>query len=449
MPRVGVSERRNSFRNGSIELILGGRRLLSFAPLDGSLKVGMYIEPIDRLVDVSAQPCTANGVLSDAGRRLRISDHIIGAELLLVLDKAASRYSTWTPRAGLGRLALLGGAAFGLLAAAYDDGSIPVREVPRWAVPIVRPRTLREGARSAFGTKATSPVVRALATAIRSPGNVQADFSNLALALVGADSLQPDQIARVLAAQRALHPIEDLPDPATLAAARKTVSNWDPRQLERVLIDAASRPDGLSTLFVTLGYAKQLGSQGRIRIASSLSELHDSYRNLVITAPARSAGSPGASAGESPRPLVEPQPEQFQHRIYVAPRAQPVASSAPLVVTRQAQSVDGLRVDNLTFVVPRTAGDLERWGRIMSNCLDTYGGAAAQGLATIIGIHAGDQLAYVIEVSPRGVVVQFTTFANREPSSKVRATVVSTLLRAGIINPSLEANRQWLLGVDF
>ena len=79
------------------------------------------------------------------------------------------------------------------------------------------------------------------------------------------------------------------------------------------------------------------------------------------------------------------------------------------------RALDGQTVGDLTFVVPRTAGDLQRWGRLLSNCLGDFGAAVACGRSTIIGIERANALAFAVEVGAGGAIRQFAGQANRAP----------------------------------
>lgn len=108
------------------------------------------------------------------------------------------------------------------------------------------------------------------------------------------------------------------------------------------------------------------------------------------------------------------------------------------------RSLDGVLIGDLKFVLPRTIGDLAGWGRLMSNCLQTFGTAVIAGQSFIIGIEREGWLVYAIEITAAGNIRQFSGRANRQPSDKVRKAVIAELINAGAINPRSANNRRWM-----
>jgi hypothetical protein len=132
----------------------------------------------------------------------------------------------------------------------------------------------------------------------------------------------------------------------------------------------------------------------------------------------------------------------------------PVQETTALVVAPQVLALDGRSVGGgggppprapaLTFVVPRTAGDLERWSRLLRNCLDSYGPAAAAGASTIIGVERSGELRYALELTRSGIVRQFVGPANRPVAAADRRQVVGVLVEAGLVDATQPANAPWL-----
>ena len=243
---------------GSVEVIrirVGERTVLALTPQGHRVRVGLVMPPSGRVVDVSVQPAAARGALTEAGRQISAPPASIAAAARSAVLDAAGRSGCWTPAAESCMDAMFGGITFPLLGAAYDLGASPLEEIPRWAGPVLAEPTVADGARTAFGASATRPVRRALVEAIRPLPTGQIDLTVLALALMATDLLEPDRLARVLCAPRVAHPIVDLPDPATLQAASRVMSEWGEARCERILADAASRPDGLRILLDTARYA--------------------------------------------------------------------------------------------------------------------------------------------------------------------------------------------------
>lgn len=426
---------------------MAGAPIVSLVPYEGRVRVGLVMQPLGRLVDVSIQPAAACETLRSVGHRTFTNPETVDDAAREALATARARCASWAPSAEASVLAGFGGAAFPLLAAAYEQGATPVRDVPRWAEPIVAARTVREGAAAAFGARATRTVVRALVDAIRPDARAEIDFTNLVLALIARDVLEPDCLARVLRADRVPHPAEHLPDPSTLLAARRTVSGWGPIRTERVLLDAAAAPDGLKVLLDTIRYIQQLRGHGPATLPNRLADLHDVHRTRVASAP-RTEPPPEPRRVPARRAPVPAQPQRPRHQLWAPPTDLPsVAAGTPLPSTPVVQALDGCTAGDLTFIVPRTAGDLSRWGRILSNCIGGFGPAVAAGRTTIIGIERANTLVFAIEIGPNGAIHQFAGQANRAPTNTIRRATVRTLLGAGVVTREHPENAQWIADI--
>jgi hypothetical protein len=391
------------------------------------------MHPLDRVVDVSVQPAAACATLRDTGHRAGNGPGTLEEQARQALLEAHRRCASWAPPEGASLLAGFGGAAFPLLAAAYDLGAVPVRELPRWAEPVVAARSAREGTIAGFGNKTTRPVVRALVEALRPLDTGELDFANLGLALLGIDALDPDRLARVLRSTRVAQPAGHLPDPTTLHDGRRTLAAWGAHRAERILVDAAARPDGLRLLMDAIRYCRHLQGHGPAVLPNRLEELHDLYRSRVASAPAelRRAEPP-------PRPrtrtIVEAEPPPPRHRIFTPPvRLDPVPDAAALPSTQALRDLHGRVIGGLTFVIPRTAGDLRRWGRLLANCLGDFGPSVVAGRSTIIGIEQANALAFAVEIDTEGAIRQFAGRANRPPGDATRDAVVRSLRAAGLL----------------
>ncbi|MCB0965083.1 MAG: PcfJ domain-containing protein, partial [Acidimicrobiales bacterium] len=331
----------------------------------------------------------------------------------------------------------LGGAAMPLLGASYDAGAARVVDVPAWARPVLAAGDVRAAARAAFAVEPTRPVVRTMARCLAPGPTGTPGFGVLALAVVGAGVLSPDALARVLDAPRADHPTAELPDRSTLVACARVAVAWGPHRTERVLTEAAARADGVDRVVRTARYHRELQAQLPARLPNDLDGLHDRLRARIATA----AEGTAAVAPLPARRRAEPRP----HPIHAAPpaRAQ-VTEATPLSVDARVRALGGQRTEGLEWAVPRTVGDLHRWGGILANCLADFGAAAAEGRATILGLLRGDQLRYALELTPDGTIRQLVGPANRPAERWVRVAAVGALGRAGIIDPSRPANAVWL-----
>lgn len=138
-----------------------------------------------------------------------------------------------------------------------------------------------------------------------------------------------------------------------------------------------------------------------------------------------------------PDPYTAPRarPAQRPHQPVLAapPTAITVTAATPLPVTPALAEVHERAVGELTLVVPRTVGDLDRWGRMMSNCLGTYGPAVVSGQSTIIGVERAGTLTYVVEIREARTVRQFNGPANRPVPDEVQRAVIGELRAVGIL----------------
>lgn len=441
-----------------VDVQVAGVSVLRLTPQSHRVAVGLIVPPSGRVVDISVQPGAACRALADAQRRTLSAPSVVDAAVRAAVHTAARRASAWIPPEDLCWSHLFGGAAFPLLGAAYELDAAPVLEVPRWAAPALGSRTIGEAATAVFATAATRPVRRALVGAIAPLPDGEVDLSVLALALMGAPALQPDRLARVLSAERVHQPSADLPDPATMRATRDVIrawmrAGWAEARLERVLVDAAGRPDGARLLVRCTTSARQLGDHGPPQpLPNRLQDLHDVHRALVRSAPEPMARSGVATGQPTPRRPAAP-----ARRVQERPRHQPLApstslgsvsASAPITATPSVRRLDGHRVDDLLLVLPHTAGDLVRWGRILSNCLGDFAPAAVAGRTLIVGVHRANRLVHAVEVTPDGRIRQFCGVANRAPRDRDRRAVVEALALHGVLDVRSPRNRPWLAGVD-
>ena len=251
--------------------------------------------------------------------------------------------------------------------------------------------------------------------------------------MAGRDVLQPDCLARVLSAERVAQPAHHLPDPNTLNEVRQTVTMWGAIRAERVLLDAAARADGLELLLAAVRFARQLRGHSPPFLPNRLNELHDAYRCRVQSAPqARPRSVPPPV--RSRRTTAQPEQPQPRHRLFAPPTGlKPVGAGTQLQVTPAVQALNGRRFGDLTFVIPRTAGDLQRWGRLLSNCVGDFGPAMATGRSTIIGIERANAVVYAVEINPNGTIRQLAGHANRPPDDSTRSSIVRTLSAAGVL----------------
>lgn len=108
-----------------------------------------------------------------------------------------------------------------------------------------------------------------------------------------------------------------------------------------------------------------------------------------------------------------------------------MAPHTPLPATPQLRALDGRRAGELTLVLPRTAADLDRWGRLLSSCVGDFAAAVVAGRSHLVGVLRANRLAYVLELTPGGEVRQFCGRANRRPPAAVRRAVLELIDASG------------------
>lgn len=469
---------------------------------DDRLRVGLAMLPTTRTVDVSLQPDLVGRVLSvDPGP---CADGSAGAAVARWVVSLAGGTRMWRPTdpAATGLVAVVGGAALPLLGAAYDSGAATVREVPRWAAPLLAAATPRDAVRAAFGAKGTRAVARALVAGLVVPLPGAADgtpwvgptaptgtvaLHRVAAALMGVPVLEPDRVARVLTAEGPPCPPDRWPDAARLAVGRDVASRLGPIGAERVLTEAVSTEGGMSVLddlcHLYPGVAEQLPARPPTRLVA----LRDLCRNLLPLDPDPSAArwgrpprspttramsvdpvpAPGRGARltrtERARPTrtvrppdVAPVPAPSRPRP-TAPRPDPrararvapaVPASSPNAAFRHLTAVaalHGVEVGaDLRLLLPRTSDELVSWGCRLRSCVGSFGAAVAAGRSILIGVEVGGALSYCVEVTPDGSVRQFLGERNRTVPRPVVASVCDVLVAAGVVDPTRTANEVWL-----
>ena len=462
---------------------------------DDRLRVELAMLPTSRTIDVTRQPGLFGQVLPLGPGPC--TDGSAGAAVARWVASLAGGTRMWRPAdpAGAGLVAVVGGAALPLLGAAYDAGAATVHEVPRWAAPLLAAATPREAVRTAFGAKGTKAVARALVGGLVAPYPGAVDgtprvgpapragtvaLHRVAVALMGEAVLEPDRLARVLAADGPPSSSERWPDASTLAVGHALASRLGPVGAERVLTEAVTTDDGMAALdelcHLYPGVADQLPSRPPTRLVA----LRDLCRSLLPLDPDPSAARWGraprsptarvvparaAPPPERPAPPVRPprprppdpaparaaprqrrpDPPDPRARARVAPAAPAVPPNAALRHSTGVTALHGVEVGaDLRLLLPRTSDELVAWGRLLRSCVGSFGAAVAAGRSVLIGVEERGALAYCLEVAPDGSVRQFLGQRNRTVPRPVVASVCDVLVAAGVVDPARTANQVWL-----
>lgn len=445
---------------------------LHFAVGDGRVKVALVLLGGRREIDVSIQPSVVlaaigAGAPPSATAQRQVCDWLV---------RFADAHGTWRPPPELptepGLLAMVGGGAYPLLGAALERGAGPLPEVPRWAAPVVACPDARSAARHAFGTRATRPVVGALAASlVPADGGRLVALYPLALALM-APALGPDRLARVIRAPGPHRPPEVWPDGEAVAAARDCTPHLGEHRAERLLLDAAAVDDGpalLSAALCAYGLVRHRTGQ---RLPNRLAEFRAHCASLlppdpnpdglVVPPRRRRAAAPRPVPAPTSASLHRPQvviaepppppprtPAQRRGAMYVAPATagRRVEVNQLLALPVNVAALAGREVagaqGRLRFLVPRTAAELAEWGRRLHNCVGGFATAVHEGRSWLLGIESGDCLAYCIEVNPRGTIRQFLGEHNRQVPRGDALAVVEALAAAGLVARADPHNAPW------
>ena len=129
-------------------------------------------------------------------------------------------------------------------------------------------------------------------------------------------------------------------------------------------------------------------------------------------------------------------------RSVTVPDHVPLEPAAP-VRALAGRELAGGGPERLRLVVPRTAAELAQWGDRLHNCVGGFGPAVNEGRSVVVGVEAGDRLAYCIEVRPDGVIRQFLGAHNRPVPRGDALAVVHALVEGGLVRSDLSANAPW------
>lgn len=366
------------------------------------------------------------------------------------LGELCSRRGLWTGQGDLVRR--LTGASFPLLALLYDTDLGTLGRIPRWAAPALRAPSPRPGARAVLGSAASRRVVAALSASLLPQGPVPAPpaLHPMALAIMGAPILPPDGLVRVL--QAGTHdrqpPPDGLPTIDDITRFRLVVCELGATRVERILTDAASRPDGPRLLSETAELLGGLPAGARGRLPTRLDALHQRCRELTPVDPRpRADATPAVAGGRAQEPAMRRRHTAPGHALAPPPTrrvtpASPGGLSYSPAIWRLHGAPAGPR---LRLALPRSVHEIRVWGQRLHNCLGTYAGAAVAGESLLIGVERLDVLTYCAEVNPRRRTLrQLLGPYNRSVSPVDAVAVCAVLLEHRLLDPQQPTNRPWM-----
>ena len=378
-------------------------------------------------------------------------------------------------------VAVIGAVTHPLLEPLYRAGRAPLREVPRWAVPVLRSATAAEAA-ATLVERPHRRLVRTLAACLQHGADgSEPRFDALALAVASDHALTADELANLLATEPfatesiATEPVDDADRPVAtvddIAAIRTALRIWPRDRRAPLLVDALAhhRLADIVTTFTRLQWVRdRVEHPLPVRLAD-VAALCARHVPVIASAP------PDPGAARAPRAARTPGPRRARgaaanHQAAVldalrdhlnatqvdeTPAVRPADAARPVPVNDERDERDErdelaapdlrwripdelLRIHRhrhggVVFDVATSAGELEVWGRVLNNCVGAYGHAVASGAAWIIGMWANDELIGCIEVDPRRRrIVQCEGRSNRPLSRALERTVNEALHECGV-----------------
>lgn len=445
---------------------------LVFTRVDSLVRVRLQLAGGKIGADVTFQPGVVDRQLDLAARELAVDPNRWRLAALAELRQWSGALD-WCPQDATALTAAVGALGHPLLRPVYELGHGALREVPRWAVPVLRapdPTT----AAAKLEPRSTRRLARALAgSLIARPSPAPVELSPLSFALVGAGLVSGDELANLLEMPVLEAPVQ-LPMGEDISAAKRVLDFWPPSRRIKLLIDVAART-GVAQLASTLRQLEWVWERMPLPLPVRWDELNEVRVRLVpITAtPPTSRTAPAAapqrrrapsSRREQPTQITPalPAPPQPLGRgpAATAVRDAPQLSSAlsrraafeqprraPSVTAEERvnlssrwpipgalQVIHHSSLNDLRFVVPTSLPELRRWGVILHNCLGDYAVAASAGRSWIVGIERNELLVGCAEVDPRTRTVrQLLGPRNRPLPADVTAATISALRASGVI----------------
>lgn len=403
-------------------------------------RVGLALAPRTRSVDVSLQP----GLVELLAGRLGAGAACQAGRWLGGFTAARLR---WSP-AEATLTARVGGAAFPLLAAAYDRGAGAIAEVPRWAAGALREAHVRAAARAAFGDRiATRRVARALAPSLLPTGGDGAPVRlyPLAVARLAATVADPDRVAALLELDGPHRSPDAWPGVDTMHAIAGLAPGLGADATVGLLTDAVRLDDGPALLADLARLLPPVRRHLSPPFPRRLPELLERCRNLFPPDPSPRP-APAPVEHRAPARPPEPEPVRLPAAAMRAPAATavPAARTAAIPYSERIRAVDGaVPGPVLRLALPRTPAELTDWGRRLRNCLGSFGDAAVAGHSTLVGVLQRDVLVGCVELTPAGVVRQFLLAGNRPVPHVVAQPVWAHLREAGVVDPDHTGNAPW------
>jgi hypothetical protein len=416
-------------------VLAGGEPVVSMVPAGGATgraRVDLVLLGGTRRVDVSVQPSAADGVVRARARRCGHDPNGWAGALAVAVAADARTWGCWADAGGATDLVrTLGGLAHPLLGLAYDAGADRVEEVPRWAAPALAAATVAEGAAALVGgRRATRAVVRSFGTWLARPGWAWWTLA-LVVASAAAEALEPDDLARTLTTDGRPPSLRaaSAPAPADVRELTAALRRVGPSRARPLVHDAASS-GGERRLADALRLLGDVDDDVPRPLPTTVAALEAACLRAAAVDPGPPPAPPSPPRPAAPAPTPPTPPPPVRATLTVPLRAPATAAPRPPAATRLRPSALAQRLAGTTadgrydVVLPRTAGELTTWGRLLGNCLGDFAAAVAAGETVVAGVRDRSTLIGALEVRD-GRLVQLLGHRNRPVAAKVAAAVVA------------------------
>lgn len=403
---------------GSAKVALPGHgaRGLHFRFDAGRLDVAMELVTGNK-VDITVKPGLVETLMTESAHHLDLDaapvHRRLRDELVRLCAQPAPRSAPRPEQIShLELRAILLALSYPLTTPALVAGATPLGDVPRWAVPVLAEMDARSALTALVGAAGTNrrgarALVESLSPSGGSPTGATIALYPLALAAVGAGTLDAERTANVLGATDRFHPEREWPTPDEISMMRQALRLIGAERGSRVLHDAAGSPDGPRRLVATARAMLQLTTLLPRRLPASLDELERLCAELTPTDPR------GDTIERSPHENRQEGQVAMVDRVFGTTTPVQHTDVGPRPATFRYEpdvaAVDGATTDDgrLTLVLPRTPAELAAWGCMLHNCAADYRDRISNRRTTLIGVRHDGQLAYLIEWRRPGVIRQF------------------------------------------
>ena len=275
-------------------------------------------------------------------------------------------------------------AAFPLLRPAVEWGAT-IDTVPDCLDPLLRAGSVRTGTRRLLG-RPTRPLVRAVARRLLPDGDGPPVLAPLVLASMAVGVCGPERLEQIVGTDPA-HDRAEAFTSADVGRSRQVFSGQRPVVVADLLRSALVDAEAFGRLIGHLG-----------------------------------AWSPPAPPRAAPPPPPRPAPPPARRR----------APDEPIEHPPTWLRAEGSTVAGCTLVLPRSTGELARWGRALDNCLDSYADAVVSGRSRLLGLRRGPVLCFAVEITPGGTIRQVEGPGNSRPPATLGRQIARELVGLGV-----------------